>query len=264
MADSKLVNIIKKISNGTSKHSPLLLSGIAIAGLITTVVLAVKATPKTLNELELEKEYQADETGEMPENIILSKKDILRLSWKNYIPAAISGIATITCIIGSHKISSRRIASISGLYSVTSAAFDEYKEKVIEKLGKNTHQKIKDDIDKDHIDNSEINDQNPVIITGDGDMLCYDSYSGRYFKSNAEKIRRTENILNRKILHENTVCLNDVYYEWKLPNIKIGYDVGWNANHLIEFAFSSQLMNGETPVLVIDYVVAPYHDYEKY
>ena len=259
-----IISGFNKFTNGMSKHSPLILSGLAICGFITTVVLAVKATPKALNEIELEKDYRAEETGEMPENIELKPKDIVKITWKNYIPAAITGAATIGCIVGSEAISSRRLGSLANLYSVTTAAFDEYKHKVVEKFGENKHKEIRDEIAKDKIIKNDISDKNPVIITGDGEMLCYDSYSGRYFKSDIEKIRRLENKMNKKLIHDNIVSLNDVYYELGLPNIKVGYDIGWNAHNMIEFAFSSHLKDGEIPVLVIDYVCAPYHDYEKF
>lgn len=259
-----IVSAINKVSNNISKNSPLVLSVFAICGLATTVVLAVKATPKALNELELEKDYIAEETGEMPENIKLKPKTIVKITWRNYVPATISAFATAGCIIGSQAISARRIGSLANLYSVTSAALDDYKKKVIEKFGENKHREIRDDIARDRVANSEISESNPVIITGDGEMLCYDSYSGRYFKSDVEKIRRLENKMNKKLLNDNIVSLNDIYYELGLPYIKVGYDIGWNANNMVEFAFSSQLKDGEIPVLVIDYVCAPYHDYEKY
>jgi hypothetical protein len=241
----------------------LILSGLAIAGLVATVVLAVKATPKALNKLELEKEYVGDEEDIMPENVKLTPKQTVKVVWKDYIPAAITGAATVSCIVGSHRISHKRISALAGLYSVTTKAFNDYKDKVVEKLGDNVHRAITDEVRTDKVEKTDITDKNPIIITGDGDCLCYDVYSGRYFRSNIEKLRKTENKLNQRIIHDNYVCLNDMYYEWKLDSIKNGYDIGWNTNHLIEFAFSSAIKDDQ-PVLVVDYVVGPYYDYEKY
>lgn len=264
MNKTKILSAFSKFGESTSKHSPLIFTCLAVAGFVGTVVLAVKATPKALAELELEREHKAEEMDEDPENVVLTKREIVKTTWKNYIPAAVSGIATIGCMTGSQIISSKRISSLAGLYSITNTAFEEYKDKVKQRLGDKEHQKTIEDIRQDHVNNSELSDKNPVIITGDGEMLCYDTISGRYFKSDIEKIRKLENKLNKIIIHDTFISLNDVYYELGLPNIKIGNDIGWNANHLIEFAFSSHLKNGEVPVLVIDYVVMPYHDYEKF
>ena len=49
-------NAVKK---STIKHSPEILTGIGIAGMVTTTVMAVRATPKALDLLEKE-EYFLD------------------------------------------------------------------------------------------------------------------------------------------------------------------------------------------------------------
>lgn len=49
---SKVYNDLKK---ATIKHSPEILTGIGIAGMVSTTVLAVKATPKALLLIENEK-----------------------------------------------------------------------------------------------------------------------------------------------------------------------------------------------------------------
>ena len=59
----------------------------------------------------------------------------------------------------------------------------EYQAKVVETLGEAKARKIKDEIAKDKVKNDPISNKE-VIITGKGDMLCYDVLSGRYFKNN--------------------------------------------------------------------------------
>ena len=62
MDKSTVARLIKSAQTTLSKHSPEILTGIGIAGMVTTVVLAVKATPKALQLIEekkrLKKEYE--------------------------------------------------------------------------------------------------------------------------------------------------------------------------------------------------------------
>ena len=70
------------------KHSPEILTGIGIAGMITTTVLAVKATPKAIDIIR-EAEYEAKE--------VLSKTEEFKMCWKFYIPSAVACVASVTC-----------------------------------------------------------------------------------------------------------------------------------------------------------------------
>ena len=52
MPKQSLASIAKSVRTAMKKHSPEILTGIGIAGMITTTVMAVKATPKALILLE--------------------------------------------------------------------------------------------------------------------------------------------------------------------------------------------------------------------
>ena len=83
MAKSNMMNLIRSFKSSVSKHSPEILTGIGIAGMITTTVLAVKATPKAIKLIEAEKRVKHVDT--------LSPIDTVKTAWKCYIPAAITG-----------------------------------------------------------------------------------------------------------------------------------------------------------------------------
>lgn len=103
-----------------------------------------------------------------------------------------------------------------------------------------------------------------VILTEKGgNTICYDVISGRYFKSDRDKISRVVNELNRRMRDEMYITLNDFYYELGLDGTKMGDMLGWNIDKgYIELAFSSHLDANDTPCLVIDYQVAPVYDYQ--
>ena len=142
----------------------------------------------------------------------LSKRDIVKTTWKCYIPAAIVGTVTVGCIIGSNTISNRRNAALSALYTLSETAFREYQSKVVEEIGKTKETKIRDEVVADKIKNNPPSSTN-VLLTGKGEVLCYDNFTGRYFKSDIDKIRQAENEIDRRLRDEMWIDVNELYYE---------------------------------------------------
>ena len=81
---------------------------------------------------------------------------------------------------------------MAGLYSLTESTLKEYKAKVVETIGENKERKVREDIIQDKLDAAPMATRE-IIITGGGDQLCCDILSERYFKSDIEKLRRSEN-----------------------------------------------------------------------
>lgn len=246
--------IVGNLKKRLIKHSPEILTGIGIAGMIGTVIMAVKATPKALSDIDDEMEYQLQNNDERhPDDYRLTTKQIIIISWKYYVPTAITGILSIGCIISGSIINHKRGVAWATACALSEAALKEYKDKVIETIGEKKEQNIRDEIAKERISKKPV-DSAGIIITNNGDTLCYDHHSGRYFKSNIEKLKKSMNELNRRMLSENYISLNDFYYEVGLDNTKLGDDLGWRVDDgLIDLYFSSQLTEDGTPCIVIDY-----------
>ena len=71
-------NLCNDIKGKATKHSPEILIGVGIAGMFSSVVMAVKATPKVYSAIEKEKEIRR-----LEEESELTKVDILKMSWKS-------------------------------------------------------------------------------------------------------------------------------------------------------------------------------------
>jgi hypothetical protein len=240
------------------KNTPEILTGIGIVGMITTAVMAVRATPKALT-LIAEKEYD-ENTGDV---VPLTKIEKVKTAWICYIPAGITCCLSAACLIGASSVNARRNAALATAYAITESALKEYQEKVVETIGEKKEQSIRDSIAKDRIDRHPVVDRE-VYILPKGSTLCYDVLADKYFESDINLIRKAENTLNKQLRNEDYVCVNDFYYEIGLPNTKKGDLLGWNSSDGdIEFRFSSQLTEDERPCLVIDYYVAPQYDYMK-
>lgn len=255
---------------GLQKHGPEILTSIGIAGMITAAVLAVRATPKALILIEEEKRRQNEELFEEAKKngaedcrriYKLKPAEIVRATWACYVPAAVTGVLSISCLVGASSVHIRRNAALATAYSLSESALKEYQEKVIETIGEKKEQEVRDSIAADKLKRDPVINKE-VIITGRGETLCYDAITSRYFKCDIEKLRRVENELNKRMLSEMWISLNDFYYEIGLKETDIGEDLGWNIeNGFISFDFSSQLAEDETPCLVIGYRIAPRYDY---
>ena len=237
---SVINNAFKSFGNFLLKNDTYILTILGVAGTVTTAVLAVEATPKAIRLIE---EAECETAIEK-----------VKASWKCYIPAAAVGVTTIGCIIGLNNVHARKNAALAGLYSLAQTTFKEYQEKVVETIGENKERKVRDEVDKDKILNNP--PATDIIFSGTGDVLCYDSITGRYFNSEIEKVRKIINELNRQLMTEMFIPLNEFYIDLGLKPTKIGDDIGFNIdNGLLDVNFSSQLTEEGRPCLVLNYNV---------
>lgn len=262
--NAKDVNkLIKGVQLSIKKNSPQILTGIGIAGMITTAVMAVRATPKALILIgEREDAWQQEHLGDEEKDYkAVPKIELVKAAWKCYIPAAVVGSVSVVCLVGASSVNLRRNAALATAYSLSESALKEYQEKVIEEVGAKKETEIRDRIAKDHIDRNPVS-RNEVVLTEKGETLCYDMISGRYFKTDIEKLRKAENDLNRQMRDEIYISLNEFYNAIGLDPIKIGDNIGWNIDKgYIDLSFSSQLTEDGKPCLVLDYRVGPNYDY---
>lgn len=242
-----------------SDNLPGILTSMAVTGVITTTVVAVRATPAALRDIwDAEQDVTVDDLRSNTRRAL----DRVQVAWHHYVPAAVIGGMTIAAVIGAHSISTKRQVAIAGLYSLTERAYHEYKEKVIDQIGQNKEKVIRDEIAREHIEQNPISSQE-IIITGTGKHLCYDSITGRYFESDIESIRRAVNDINAKCLNDMYAEQNDFYRLIGLPITPYGAEIGWRFDHLLEIDFSSHLAEDGRPCLSLDYRVEPIRGYYK-
>ena len=96
MNKQALTKMARDVRLSLSKHSPEILIGLGIAGMVTTTVLAVKATPKALRLIDMKKEELEVDN--------LTPVETVKATWKCYVPAAVSGAVSIACLVGSHYV----------------------------------------------------------------------------------------------------------------------------------------------------------------
>lgn len=253
MNKPNMAALFKNVKMAVSNHSPEILTGIGIAGMITTTILAVRATPKALELIDDKK----NELGMYPTEK-LHPIEVVKTTWKCYLPATITGVTSVACLIGASSVNSRRNAALATAYNLSASALTEYKTKVLETVGEKKEQLIRDKVAEERINKEPVN-QSAIIVSGNGNTRCFDTITKRRFVSDIESINKIVNELNRRMINgEDYISLNEFYYELGLDGSSIGDELGWNVSTgLIELDFSAQLDTDGTPCIVIDYTVAP-------
>lgn len=249
--------IVGSVRTTVSKRSPEILIGLGITGMITTTVLAVKATPKALEMIEAEKRRQKVEE--------LKPVDTVKVTWKCYIPTAASAVFSTACIISANSVNAKRNAALATAYKISETALTEYKEKVIETVGEKKEKAVREKVAKKQVEKNPVS-KKEVIITEKGNTLCLDPISGRYFKSDVDKIKNAEVEINRQMLHDISgyASLNDFYDLIGLGCTSIGEELGWNTYRLLEIDFYPELAEDNQPCIVLDYKVTPKYDYARF
>ena len=274
MNKPNLSNLFKTIKAGTMKHSPEILTGIGIAGMITTTVLAVKATPKALRLIDAKKRDIFDnlDPEDIPGNntdyteVSLTPLEVVKTAWKPYIPAAVTCVASVTCLIGASSVNAKRNAALATAYELSKTALSDYKEKVVETIGEKKEKTIREKVAQKKVDENP-SGKSEVIITGNGDVLFLEPASMRYFKSDIESVRKIINDLNYRMTTgmEEYISLSELYDEIGLSHTVTSDDMGWNIykDGPIDIDFPAAKTDKGEPCLMLEYNVSPRYDYSK-
>lgn len=252
-------SIFSSTCGALKAHAPQIMTGVGIVGMAASVGLAVWQTPKAHILLEQKKQEKA-QAGQEPK---LNAVETVKAVWKPYLPAVLTFLTSAGLLIGGGHISSVRTATMATALGLTESAFREYKTQVVKTLGEKKEGLIQDEVAKEKVAQHPVSNQQ-IIITGGGDSLCYDAISGRYFRSSMEKLRRAENEINRRLLGEMYISLNEFYDEIGLKNVDCGDLLGWNtSNGFMEVRYTSTLAEDGTPCMVLNYAVMPQPGYDK-
>lgn len=268
MSKVNLSKIAKSVQTTLVKHGPEILTGIGITGMLTTVVLAVRATPGALVDIQNAKDQKFNnqvDAGANPEEVDdkLTPVETVKATWKRYIPAAVTATMSTACLIGASSVSAKRNAALTTAYTIADAALRDYQDKTLETIGEKKEQAIRDAIAKDKMEKDPVTEKE-VIITGSGTTRCYDPISGRYFESDVQTILTAESTLTRRLIPDMYVSLNDFYWELGLDATEVGDQLGWNIDNPIELApFSSHVSKDGVPCLTINYRIAPKYGYSS-
>lgn len=248
--------LAKQVEKFAIDNAPGILTGVGVVGAVSSAVLTGKAAFKSAKMIqkEVDRRYLEDPTWSKDQNI--TTKESIKLVWTAYLPAAGALGVSVTAIICSNRISTARLAALATAYSLSEKHFGEYREKVIEKFNANKERQVRDEIAQDHITANPPKDAQ-IIFTGHGDVLCHDLPTGRYFKSNMEKLRSVQNDLNAQVNEIGHATLSDFYVALGLRDTPYSDQLGWTTAKLFDLQFSAVLTDDNQPCISINYTAEP-------
>lgn len=247
--------ILKASEKFLIDNSPGILTGLGVAGTVTTAVLTGKAAYSSA--LIIAAEYHEDGKGLGPAP---SAKEKLELVWKQFIPPAAVGVVTIAAIIGANQIGSRRAAAFAAAYKLSEQLSEDYKKKALELFGAKNDEKVRTELAKERI--NKLSAQGMIVVAG-SEVLMYDELSGRLFKNKVDDVKKAVNEINHQVLNYYCASLTEFYEKIGLTATSFSDSVGWNTDELLEVQFTAIETNDQQPALMIGYNHEPIKGYDR-
>lgn len=238
------------------KHSPEIMVVAGVVGVVTSTVMACKATTK-VNDILEETKKQVDDVHNVleSENVPAeectnedAKKDLAIIYTqtgvkliKLYGPAVLVGALSITGILASHRILKKRNVALTAAYATIDRSFKEYRGRVVERFGKELDRELRYNIKAQEIEEVTVDKdgketvEKKTINVVDPNMYSdyariFDNGSTGWTKDpeyNLMFLKSQQNYANDKLKAQGYLFLNDVYDMLGIPRTKAGQIVGW-------------------------------------
>ena len=205
------------------KNASTILTCLGGVGVVATAVITAKAAQKALSLIEKAEKEKGEE---------LTKIEKVKVATPVYIPAVITGAATVACIFGANSLNKRSQAALMSAYALLDSSYKDYKKKITEIYGVDADSKIRNEIAKEKYEEIEVDD---------GKKLFYDYFSNRYFESTMEKVLYAEYNINRSLSMNGYAALNEFYEFLDIPAMEYGSEIGWSQAELFETSWQNWL-----------------------
>ena len=248
--------LVHRASLYVRRNTPTILTCVCGIGVVATSVMAIKATLKALQLLEEAKAEKGDD---------LTKLEVVVVAGPAYIPAMVTGAATIACVFGTNVLNQRQQASLASAYALIDNSYKEYKKKVEELYGKEANAQVQQEIAKDKYKENNIQQEND-------ELLFYDEFSGRYFNATMERVLVAEYQVNRELHNAGCDTLNHFYELVGLDPIdgrdvldwfeSSNYECYWQSR--LDFRHNKVVMNDGLECYIITIFEEPYVEFGDY
>lgn len=247
--------LLSKSQKFLRRNSSTILTCVGAVGVVATAVTAVKATPKALMLLDQAKEEKGEE---------LTKLETVKIAGPAYIPSVVLGVSTIACILGANILNQHGQASLMSAYALADQGYKDYRKKVDELYGEEAGGQVRAAIAKDKYE------EEPPHELAEGKRLYFDFYSDRYFEATPAEVKTAEYELNRKLMMDDCIYLNEWYYLLGLKPLTHGLDFGWStcANSAmywqtwVDFHHEKVIMDDGLECIIISFMQEPYPNFE--
>lgn len=251
--------LAKRAGKLAADNSPTILTALGITGSLATAYLTGRAT---LKAAEIIDQAQADPDWDADHNPF-TLKEKAGLVWKQYVPAAGVAVVTIACIVAANRIGAKRIAALATAYTLAEKAALQYKDKVVETIGKKKEEAVRTAMAQDEVDRHPIS-RETVYVEGGGGDLFRDSWSGRYFNSTVVTLEKAANEINRQLNNDFSATLSDFYDLVGLERTDESDMIGWNSDCPLDLEFSWASTPDERPCGVLRFRTVPYRGHNSF
>ena len=247
----------------TKAQSPAILFGAGVVGVVSTVVMASKATLKledilddTNEKLEMVKTLNHENYSEQDrtkDKVVVYTQTVLNIG-KLYMPAVGLGILSIACLTGSHHILTKRNAALSAAYAGLEKTLRQYRERVSDEIGPEREARIWQPTEKVEVideDGKKSKIELPTERGGSPYKVLFDEVNKHWQRADEYNhifIQAQQNYANDLLRTKGHVFLNDVHDMLGLPRTKAGQIVGWvlggDGDDYIDFGIFNNLERG--------------------
>lgn len=254
----KLMKTYKKVELKAIKHSPEILAGVGVVGVVGSLVMACKATTKlsdildeSKEQLDKIKEVAADPAYEEKYSQDDAKKDTtityvqtaMKVT-KLYAPSVILCAGSLGCLLASNNILKKRNAALSAAYMTVDKSFKEYRKRVADRFGEEVEKEIRYNIKAEEItkvdeDGNEVT-ETVKVMDGTDDPNSYSDYARFFDEScaawqndaeyNLTFLKAQQQYANDLLKSRGRLFLNEVYRMLGIDETKAGQVVGWVYN----------------------------------
>ena len=254
----KLMKTYKKVELKAIKHSPEILAGVGVVGVVGSLVMACKATTKlsdileeSKEQLDKIKEVAADPAYEEKYSQDDAKKDTtityvqtaMKVT-KLYAPSVILCASSLGCLLASNNILKKRNAALSAAYMTVDKSFKEYRKRVADRFGEEVEKEIRYNIKAEEITKVDENGNEVTetvkIMDGTDDPNSYSDYARFFDEScaawqndaeyNLTFLKAQQQYANDLLKAKGRLFLNEVYRMLGIDETKAGQVVGWVYN----------------------------------
>lgn len=211
------------------KATPTILTGLGVIGVVGTAVLSVRATPKALALIKAKKdELETDK---------LTPQELVKTTWKCYIPPALVGMSTIACVIGIGVLDKRNQAALASAYAMVNESYKQYRQAAKKVYGVDADNKIHAEMAKDAQVASY--DWGYQVYNMDMDpdseqLLFYDLTSKKYFTTTMAAVLNAQYHVNRNLSIRGDCSLNEYLSFLGVEGIDKGDEMGWDISYMVE------------------------------
>ena len=256
---NKVTRSLHKVGFKFKKHSPEILVVTGVIGIVTSTVMACKATTK-VNDIVTESKETIDKIHDCVGKGLhtsdgeeytkeVANKDLAivytQTAWKFvklYGPSVLIGVASIGCMVGSNRILRKRNVALAAALTTVEKSFKDYRGRVIDRFGKDLDRELRFGIKAKEIKEKVVDENgNETTVTKTVEVVdpntAHSLYSVVFCEGNPGWTKNAElnkvfliqqqNWANDKLRLRGYLTLNEVYDMVGAPTTAYGQIAGW-------------------------------------